>query len=134
MAGIIVVFDFDRTMIDGDSDNWVVNELGATELFQSLLPTMSWNSLMDRMMRELHSQGKTTEEIADCLKRIQLDPHVIEAIKSAYAHGSARHKFFICGAPVVILKSSTFVLPKRGTSISGARHLSTNGHIMAAKS
>nr|XP_010924487.1 inorganic pyrophosphatase 2 [Elaeis guineensis] len=87
MAGIIVVFDFDRTMIDCDSDSWVVNELGATELFQSLRPAMSWNSLMERMMRELHSQGKTIEEIADCLKRIPFDPHVIAAIKSAYAHG-----------------------------------------------
>ena len=46
MAGIIVVFDFDRTMIDCDSDSWVVNELVATELFQSLRPAMSWNSLM----------------------------------------------------------------------------------------
>ncbi|KAG1367854.1 inorganic pyrophosphatase 2 [Cocos nucifera] len=87
MAGIIVVFDFDKTIIDCDSDNWVVDELGATELFQCLLPTMPWNSLMDRMMRELHSQGKTIEEIADCLKRVPLDPHVIAAIKSAFARG-----------------------------------------------
>ncbi|XP_008779500.3 inorganic pyrophosphatase 2-like [Phoenix dactylifera] len=87
MAGIIVVFDFDKTIIDCDSDNWVVDQLGATELFERLLPTMPWNSLMDRMMKELHSQGKTVEEIADCLKKAPLDPHVIAAIKSAYAHG-----------------------------------------------
>lgn len=46
MAGIVVVFDFDKTIIDCDSDNWVVDELGATDLFNQLLPTMPWNSLM----------------------------------------------------------------------------------------
>lgn len=46
MAGIIVVFDFDKTIIDCDSDNWVVDELGFTDLFNKLLPTMPWNSLM----------------------------------------------------------------------------------------
>ena len=46
MAGIVVVFDFDKTIIEVDSDNWVVDELGATDLFNQLLPTMPWNSLM----------------------------------------------------------------------------------------
>lgn len=49
MVGIVVVFDFDKTIIDSDSDNWVVDELGATDLFNDLLPTMpNWNSLMVR--------------------------------------------------------------------------------------
>ncbi|KAF8388843.1 hypothetical protein HHK36_025523 [Tetracentron sinense] len=87
MAGIVVVFDFDKTIIDCDSDNWVVDELGATELFNQLLPTMPWNSLMDKMMRVLHSQGKTIEDIAECLKRAPLHPRIIPAIKSAHALG-----------------------------------------------
>ncbi|XP_077217141.1 inorganic pyrophosphatase 1-like [Tasmannia lanceolata] len=87
MAGIVVVFDFDKTIIDCDSDNWVVDELGATQLFNELLPTMPWNSLMDRMMKELYSMGKTIEEIADCLRRAPLHPQIIRAIKSAYALG-----------------------------------------------
>ena len=45
-AGMVVIFDFDKTIIDCDSDNWVLDELGATELFNQLLPTMPWNSLM----------------------------------------------------------------------------------------
>ena len=43
---IVVVFDFDKTIIDVDSDNWVVDGLGFTDLFNQLLPTMPWNSLM----------------------------------------------------------------------------------------
>ncbi|XP_059458100.1 inorganic pyrophosphatase 1-like [Corylus avellana] len=87
MAGIVAVFDFDKTIIDCDSDNWVVDELGATDLFNELLPTMPWNSLMDRMMKELHAQGKTMEDVVDVLKRIPIHPKVIPAIKAAHALG-----------------------------------------------
>ena len=48
MAGTVVVFDFDRTIIDGDSDSWVINEMGVSELFSELRSTMPWNSLMVR--------------------------------------------------------------------------------------
>lgn len=41
-----MVFDFDKTIIDLDSDNWVVDELGASDFFNQLLPTMPWNSVM----------------------------------------------------------------------------------------
>lgn len=87
MAGIIVVFDFDKTIIECDSDNWVVDELGATDLFNQLLPTMPWNSLMDRMMKELHEQGKTIEDIVEVLKRTPIHPRVVPAIKAVHALG-----------------------------------------------
>ncbi|XP_015078813.1 inorganic pyrophosphatase 1-like [Solanum pennellii] len=87
MAGIVVVFDFDKTIIDVDSDNWVVDELGATDLFNQLLPTMPWNSLMDRMMKELHTQGKTIQDIEEVLKRVPIHPRIVPAIKSAHALG-----------------------------------------------
>lgn len=86
-SATVIVFDFDKTIIDVDSDNWVIDSLGATDLFNQLLPTLPWNSLMDRMMMELHSQGRTLEEIAECLKKAPLDPHVISAIKSAHSLG-----------------------------------------------
>lgn len=46
MAGLVVIFDFDKTIIDCDSDNWVVEELGINDLFTQLLHTLPWNSLM----------------------------------------------------------------------------------------
>ncbi|KAG2305374.1 hypothetical protein Bca4012_061916 [Brassica carinata] len=84
---IVIVFDFDKTIIDVDSDNWVVDELGFTDLFDQLLPTMPWNSLMDRMMKELYDHGKTIEEIKQVLRRIPIHPRVIPAIKAAHALG-----------------------------------------------
>ncbi|KAK2993415.1 hypothetical protein RJ640_021634 [Escallonia rubra] len=101
MAGMMVVFDFDRTVIDDDSDRWVVVEMGLAPLFNQLRSTLPWNSLMERMMKELHSKGKTVEDIAECLKRVPLHPRVIAAIKSAHSLGcnlkvlSDANQFFI---------------------------------------
>ncbi|PON76700.1 Pyridoxal phosphate phosphatase-related [Parasponia andersonii] len=101
-AGVVIVFDFDKTILECDSDNWVVDELGANELFTHLLPTLPWNSLMDRMMMELHSWGKTIHDIEDCLKRAPIHPSIISAVKSsAYSFGcevrilSDANNFFI---------------------------------------
>jgi pyridoxal phosphate phosphatase PHOSPHO2 len=44
--GVVVVFDFDRTIIDWDSDDWVITKLGAADAFRRLRPTMHWNPLM----------------------------------------------------------------------------------------
>lgn len=41
----------------------------------------------DRMLMELHSQGKTIEDIAECLKKVPLNPRTISSIKSAHASG-----------------------------------------------
>ncbi|GAB4842441.1 hypothetical protein Ancab_012413 [Ancistrocladus abbreviatus] len=101
MAGIMVLFDFDKTIVDVDSDNWVVDGLGFTDLFNQLLPTMPWNSLMDRMMKEMHAAGVTINEITEVLKRIPIHPRIIPAIESAYAAGcelrivSDANRFFI---------------------------------------
>lgn len=46
MAIIVVVFDFDKTIIECDSDNWVVDELGFNDLFNQLFPIMPLNYLM----------------------------------------------------------------------------------------
>ncbi|KAL8118736.1 inorganic pyrophosphatase 2-like [Apium graveolens] len=101
MAGIVVVFDFDKTILEVDSDNWVVDELGATAVFDQLLNTMPWNTLMDRMMTELHSKGKTVDDIANVLKKVPIHPQIISAVKAAHALGcdlrivSDANQFFI---------------------------------------
>ncbi|EOY13058.1 Pyridoxal phosphate phosphatase-related protein, putative [Theobroma cacao] len=46
---------------------------------------MPWNSLMDRMMKELHAQGKTIDDIAEVLKRVPI--HLVPASKAAHALG-----------------------------------------------
>ncbi|CAL9118135.1 unnamed protein product [Musa acuminata var. zebrina] len=98
---VIVVFDFDKTIIDCDSDNWVIDDLGGTQLFDQMLQTMPWNSAMDRVMGALHSQGRTVDEITASLRRAPLPAHTVAAVKAAYALGcelrivSDANRFFI---------------------------------------
>jgi pyridoxal phosphate phosphatase PHOSPHO2 len=87
MSNIVIVFDFDKTIIDCDSDNWLIDELGFTDLFNQLLPTMPWNSVMDKMMMEIHANGVTIEEIEKVLRRIPIHHRIVPAIKAAYALG-----------------------------------------------
>uniref|UniRef100_A0ACD5VX08 Uncharacterized protein n=1 Tax=Avena sativa TaxID=4498 RepID=A0ACD5VX08_AVESA len=86
-SAVAVVFDFDKTIIEWDSDDWVITKLGAADAFNRLRPTMRWNSLMDRMMEELHAQGRSAEDIRECLRSAPLDAHVLSAIRTASGLG-----------------------------------------------
>ncbi|KAK9030860.1 hypothetical protein V6N11_032266 [Hibiscus sabdariffa] len=86
-SDIVVIMNFDKTIIDCNNDNWVVDELSATHLFNQLVPTMPWNSLMDTMMGKLHSQGTTIEDLVAVLKTTPIHPRIIRAIRSAHALG-----------------------------------------------
>lgn len=46
-------------------------------------------------MEELHSQGKTIEDITKCLNRVELNPHIISAIRSAHTNGYLTIYFFV---------------------------------------
>ncbi|CAN6230912.1 unnamed protein product [Urochloa humidicola] len=83
----LVVFDFDKTIVDCDSDNWVVDALGATRRFDDLLRGLPWNTAIDAMMGELHKAGKTAEDVRACLRAAPLSPHVAAAIRTAHARG-----------------------------------------------
>ncbi|KAJ1278617.1 hypothetical protein BS78_04G092500 [Paspalum vaginatum] len=83
----LVVFDFDKTIVDCDSDNWVVDALGATRRFDELLRHLPWNHAIDAMMGELHAEGKAAEDIRASLRAAPLSPHVVAAVKAARALG-----------------------------------------------
>ncbi|KAL3825250.1 hypothetical protein ACJIZ3_021279 [Penstemon smallii] len=84
---IVIIFDFDRTLIDDDSDRWVITNMGMTQLYNQLRPTLPWNSLMDRLLEELHIQGKTVNDVGECLKRMPLHPELISVIRLAHSLG-----------------------------------------------
>uniref|UniRef100_A0A2P2NIE5 Uncharacterized protein n=1 Tax=Rhizophora mucronata TaxID=61149 RepID=A0A2P2NIE5_RHIMU len=87
MASAVVVFDFDKTILDCDVDEWLSEKMGVSQFFSQLLPTISWNSAMDRVMTELHSKGTTIQDISECLKQVPMPPRIVSAIRSAHAFG-----------------------------------------------
>jgi 2-hydroxy-3-keto-5-methylthiopentenyl-1-phosphate phosphatase len=45
MEGVVIVFDFDETIIDCDSDIWVADDLGVANFFNDLIKScMPWNA------------------------------------------------------------------------------------------
>ncbi|KAJ0758796.1 putative inorganic diphosphatase [Helianthus annuus] len=102
---MIIIWDFDQTIITDDCDHWVVLETDLTKLFHRVRDTLSWHQIivrslfslhsivsalsvsLDRMMDELHAQGKTINDFVDRLNKFTIDPQMISAIRSAHELG-----------------------------------------------
>ncbi|KAH7299619.1 hypothetical protein KP509_24G021100 [Ceratopteris richardii] len=98
---MLVVFDFDCTIAEVDSDLWVAEQLGAKPLMEQLRLRLPWNEMMDTLMGALHAEGKSIAEVGDALRSIPLQSDKIVAIKLAHAIGcelrivSDANSFFI---------------------------------------
>lgn len=79
----LIVFDFDWSLIDCNSDTWVVEKLGAMESMKALMSTLPWTQLMDRMMGELHNGGWTLEDITNCLRMAPIEQEMVTSVKFA---------------------------------------------------
>lgn len=79
----LIVFDFDWSLIDCNSDTWVVDKLGAMERMKSFQGTLPWTQLMDRMMTELHNDGRTLEDIDRCLQMCPMEQEMVTSVKFA---------------------------------------------------
>ncbi|RUP46390.1 hypothetical protein BC936DRAFT_147015 [Jimgerdemannia flammicorona] len=80
----LVVFDFDWSLIDNDSDNWIIAKLPEAQYarYRTLLAEkMQWTDLMNQMVGELHEQGFTQTQIEETLSKIPFHPSMLEAIK-----------------------------------------------------
>ncbi|CAN0877996.1 Inorganic pyrophosphatase 2 [Linum grandiflorum] len=87
-SGVVVLYDFDETIVGVDTDYWLIDEFGYTDLADQLRPDVPWNSIIDRMLKEIQEHGKKTiDDIVAVLKRIPILPRVVSSIKSAHDLG-----------------------------------------------
>lgn len=47
------------------------------------------------MLEELHSNGKTVEDIVQCLKQVPVHPRIVAAIRSVHALGYCTSALFL---------------------------------------
>ncbi|RIA95928.1 phosphatase phospho-type [Glomus cerebriforme] len=80
----LVVFDFDWSLIDNNSDPWVFEQLSKdlAEKIEELYKKIQWTDLMHMLLGELHQQGVTKLQIEDALAKIPFNPAMIEALKT----------------------------------------------------
>ncbi|KAF9198211.1 hypothetical protein BGZ49_001046 [Haplosporangium sp. Z 27] len=86
----LFVFDFDWTLIETDSDNWVFEHL-CEELYQVQLESVGkiqWTDLQQRLLGELFDRGISREDIERTLSHIPFAPEMIEALKLMKSQGS----------------------------------------------
>lgn len=70
----LIVFDFDWSLIDCNSDTWVVDKLGAMERMNAFGNTLPWTELMVTTeirtmtsMRQFHAQSANSQFHSSCL-------------------------------------------------------------------
>ncbi|KAK0225923.1 phosphatase phospho-type [Armillaria fumosa] len=79
----LIVFDFDWSMADQDSDRWIFEVL-APDLrrkMKTLKDDMQWTDLVSQSLREAHARGITREQIEDALRIMPFHPGMGRGIK-----------------------------------------------------
>lgn len=69
----LFVFDFDKTLVDDNTDTWVGNALGsaAVEKVQAEMSDWwcKWREFVNRVLTQLHSEGASREDILEHMKK-----------------------------------------------------------------
>ncbi|KAK9905585.1 hypothetical protein WJX75_002525 [Coccomyxa subellipsoidea] len=102
-ARTMVVFDFDWSLVEENSDTWVLDQLGATEIFKQLKATvMPWTELMDASLLAAHEKlGKHRQDIAEACASTPFAACMRQAVVDLAARGcdlvivSDANSFFI---------------------------------------
>ena len=79
----LFVFDFDHTIVDGNSDTFIYNVLPEKDLPNSLHQSYRegfWTEFMQKVFIFLKNQGKSPEDIKKCLENIPLTVGLVELI------------------------------------------------------
>lgn len=81
----LIVFDFDWSLLDENSDAWVVKQL-APEIYgqwRTLYQrdTETWAEFMDKMMGMLHERNVTKEHIEESFRTVPMREAMVEAVR-----------------------------------------------------
>jgi len=109
----LVVFDFDWSLADQDSDRWVLEVL-APDLrrkMKELKAQVQWTDLVALCMRDLHAKGATREEIEGALREMPFHPAMIRGVQALKAK-SAPKTSFLCLSNANIVYITTILKDK----------------------
>lgn len=92
----LVVFDFDWSMADQDTDRWVFEVLAPDirRKMKSLKDEIQWTDLVAQSLEELHQRGKTREDIENALRIMPFHPAMVRAISNLKNASSPTTTFF----------------------------------------
>ncbi|KAH8119095.1 phosphatase phospho-type [Phellopilus nigrolimitatus] len=93
----LVVFDFDWSLADQDTDRWIFEVLAPhlRRQMKSLKASMQWTDLVAQSLRDVHAEGKTREDIENALRIMPFHPAMVRAVKNLKARTDIDTTFFI---------------------------------------
>jgi len=110
----LVVFDFDWSMADQDSDRWIFEVL-APDLrrkMKNLKKEIQWTDLVAQTLRELHERGGTREQIEAALQKMPFHPAMARGVTELKARSSPKTTFLcLSNANIVFI---TTILKTQG--------------------
>ena len=82
----LFVFDFDHTLVDGNTDTWVMEARPALGLLEGLQETRKrlscWPDLMDWALGAIHGAGCGREELLEHMRRLRLHDEALKAVRA----------------------------------------------------
>ncbi|KAF9917513.1 putative phosphatase phospho1 [Lobosporangium transversale] len=86
----LVVFDFDWTLIETDSDYWIAEHFGQefAQQQQDLFDKVQWTDLQDLLLGQMHQRGVTRQDLEKSLKEIPFAPEMIAALRLMKSQGA----------------------------------------------
>ncbi|ESK96559.1 hypothetical protein Moror_6779 [Moniliophthora roreri MCA 2997] len=95
MARQLVVFDFDWSMADQDTDRWIFEVLAPDirREMEDLEQKLQWTDLVAQSLRKAHDRGIKPEEIRHALRIIPYHPAMVRAVTNLKARGKTT---FLC--------------------------------------
>ncbi|WFD44920.1 hypothetical protein MPSI1_003594 [Malassezia psittaci] len=93
----LVVFDFDWTFADQDTDRWV-HEVLSPRLrleFVKRKPTMQFTDMCAYLLQELHKEGHSRADVEDALRRMPLHPAMIRGVRTLQAKSTPNTDFLL---------------------------------------
>ncbi|KAI0733146.1 phosphatase phospho-type [Fomitopsis betulina] len=92
---ILIVYDFDWSMADQDSDRWIFEVL-APDLrrkMKTIKTEVQWTDLVAQSLRELHARGVTREQIEGALLKLPFHPAMARAVTNLKAKSNPKTTF-----------------------------------------
>jgi pyridoxal phosphate phosphatase PHOSPHO2 len=89
----LVIFDFDWSLINENSDTWVIHQLDPSgAIWQQLLERLKggegWTQLMDWSAGQLHDAGHSLNDLEQALRKVPALKNVLAAVELAREHGA----------------------------------------------
>ena len=95
----LLISDFDESFSDADTDRWVFEVLSPSlrRKFEdiSAANSMQFTDMCASLLRELHKQGRTPEEIVQAQRQVYVHPAMVRGVKNLKSHDSPRTECFL---------------------------------------